>query len=166
MYFIVFDLHFQIRKFSNFQILIIKFSNFQIEHMNLRNKHREEGEVHTGPLNDILFILLLFFLIVSTMANPNVVRLSQPKSKSDTKSKQTVVVSIDANKQFYVGTIKVSVTDLKARLAPFLAKERDQPSIVINADKSVPIDDVVAVMRVARELGAKTVLAVDRSGAQ
>ncbi len=134
--------------------------------MNLRNKHREEGEVHTGPLNDILFILLLFFLIVSTMANPNVVKLSQPKSKSDTKSKQTVVVSIDANKQFYVGTTKVSVADLKARLAPFLAKERDQPSIVINADKSVPIDDVVAVMRVARELGAKTVLAVDKSGAQ
>jgi biopolymer transport protein ExbD len=100
------------------------------------------------------------------MANPNVIRLSQPKSKTDTKSKQTVVVSIDANKQFYVGTIKVSVTDLKARLAPFLAKERDQPSIVINADKTVPIDDVVAVMRVARELGAKTVLAVDKSGAQ
>jgi biopolymer transport protein ExbD len=134
--------------------------------MDLRNKHREEGEVHTGPLNDILFILLLFFLIVSTMANPNVIRLSQPKSKTDTKSKQTVVVSIDANKQFYVVTIKVSVTDLKARLAPFLAKERDQPSIVINADKTVPIDDVVAVMRVARELGAKTVLAVDKSGAQ
>ncbi len=90
--------------------------------MNLRNKHREEGEVHTGPLNDILFILLLFFLIVSTMANPNVVKLSQPKSKSDTKAKQTVVVSIDANKQFYVGTTKVTVAELKAHLAPFLAR--------------------------------------------
>ncbi|MEO6964091.1 MAG: biopolymer transporter ExbD [Puia sp.] len=132
--------------------------------MNLRNKHREEGEVHTGPLNDILFILLLFFLIVSTMANPNVVKLSQPKSKSDTKAKQTVVVSIDANKQFYVGTTKVTVAELKAHLAPFLAREREQPSIVINADKTVPIDDVVAVMRVARELGARTVLAVDKSG--
>ena len=89
--------------------------------MNLRKKHRDEGEVHTGPLNDILFILLLFFLIVSTMANPNVVKLSQPKSKSDTKAKQTVVVSIDANKQFYVGTTKVTVAELKAHLAPFLA---------------------------------------------
>ena len=120
--------------------------------------------MHTGPLNDILFILLLFFLIVSTMANPNVVKLSQPKSKSDTKAKQTVVVSIDANKQFYVGTTKVTVAELKAHLAPFLAREREQPSIVINADKTVPIDDVVAVMRVARELGARTVLAVDKSG--
>jgi len=134
--------------------------------MNLRKKHKDEGEVHTGPLNDILFILLLFFLIVSTLANPNVIKLSQPKSKSDTKSKQTVVVSIDANKQFYVGTTKVSLAELKSRLQPFLAKEPDQPAIVINADKSVPVEDVVAVMRIARDLGAKSVLAVDRNGVQ
>jgi biopolymer transport protein ExbD len=132
--------------------------------MNLRNRHKHETEVHTGPLNDILFILLLFFLIVSTLANPNVVKLTQPKSKSDTKSKQTVVVSIDANRQFYVGTTKVTVDQLRADLAPFLAKETDQPSIVINADKSVPVDDIVAVMRVARDLGARTVLAVDKNG--
>jgi len=134
--------------------------------MNLRNRHKDEGEVHTGPLNDILFILLLFFLIVSTLANPNVIKLSQPKSKSDTKSKQTVVVSIDANKQFYVGTTKVTLAELRSRLQPFLAKEPDQPAIVINADKSVPVEDVVAVMRVARDLGAKSVLAVDKNGVQ
>ena len=134
--------------------------------MNLRNKHRDEGEVHTGPLNDILFILLLFFLIVSTLANPNVIKLSQPKSKSDTRSKQTVVVSIDAGQRYYVGTTQVSLTDLKSHLQPFLAKETDQPSIVINADKSVPVDDVVAVMRIAKELGARTVLAVDKKGVQ
>jgi len=122
--------------------------------------------VHTGPLNDILFILLMFFLIVSTLANPNVVKLSQPKAKSDTKAKQTVVVSIDANKQFYVGTTRVTVNELKAKLEPFLAKETDRPSIVINADRSVPVDDIVAVMRVARDLGATTVLAVDKKGVQ
>ena len=132
--------------------------------MNLRRRYREDAEVHTGPLNDILFILLLFFLIVSTLANPNVVKLSQPKSKSDTKAKQTVVVSIDANKQFYVGTTKVNITELKMKLQPFLAKETEQPSIVINADKTVPIEDIVAVMRVARDLGARTVLAVDKNG--
>src|SRR6201995_1244757 len=113
--------------------------------MNLRNKHRDEGEVHTGSLNDILFILLLFFLIVSTLANPNVIKLSQPKSKSDTKSKQTVVVSIDANKQFYVGTAHVTIEELRAKLQPFLAKEGDQPSVVINADKTVPVDAIVQV---------------------
>src|SRR5690242_19051166 len=112
--------------------------------MNLRNKHRDEGEVHTGALNDILFILLLFFLIVSTLANPNVIKLSQPKAKSDTKAKQTVVVSIDVNNNFYVGTNKVTLEELKQKLQPILAKETDQPSIVINADKVVPVENVVA----------------------
>jgi biopolymer transport protein ExbD len=132
--------------------------------MNLRRRLRGHAEVHTGALNDILFILLLFFLIVSTLANPNVIKLSQPKAKSDTKAKQTVVVSIDANKKFYVGTSPTSLAELKAKLQPILAKETDQPSVVINADKSVPVEDVVAVMRVARELGARSVLAVDKSG--
>ncbi len=134
--------------------------------MNIKRKIRGHAEVHTGALNDILFILLLFFLIVSTLANPNVIKLSQPKAKSDTKSKQTVVVSIDANNQFFVGTTKVSVEELKASLQPILAKETDQPAVVINADKNVPIENVVAVMRVARELGARSVLAVDKNGAQ
>ena len=61
--------------------------------MNLRRRLREDAEVHTEiplKMTNILFILLLFFLIVSTLANPNVVKLSQPKSKSDTKAKQTV----------------------------------------------------------------------------
>lgn len=100
---------------------------------------------------------------MSTLANPNVIKLSQPKSKSDTKAKQTVVVSIDANNQYYVGTNKVDLASMKAKLQPILAKETDQPSIVINADKSVPIEQVVAVMRIARELGAKSVLAVDKA---
>jgi biopolymer transport protein ExbD len=132
--------------------------------MNLRRRLKGHAEVHTGALNDILFILLLFFLIVSTLANPNVIKLSQPKAKSDTKAKQTVVVSIDAKKQFYVGTTPVTLEELKLKLQPILAKEADQPSVVINADKSVPVEDVVAVMRVARELGARSVLAVDKNG--
>jgi len=132
--------------------------------MQLRTRNNTQNELHTGALNDILFILLFFFLIVSTIANPNVIKLSTPKSKSDTKARQTVVVSIDANNQFYVGTTKVTLEELKAKIQPFIEKEHDQPAVVINADKHVPVENVVAVMRVARELGARTVLAVDKSG--
>ncbi len=131
--------------------------------MNLKRRLRSQAEVQTGALNDILFILLLFFLIISTLANPNVIKLSQPKAKSDTKAKQTVVVSIDVNNNYYVGTSKVTLDELKEKLQPVLAKETDQPSVVINADKVVPVENVVAVMRVARELGARTVLAVDNN---
>lgn len=133
--------------------------------MNIRRKLRAHTEIHTGPLNDILFILLLFFLIAATLANPNVIKLSQPKSKSDTKAKQTVVVSIDANKVYYVGTTRVeSDSALVLALQPLIQKETQDPTVVINADKTVPIDYVVAVMRVARDMGAKAVLAVDKGG--
>ncbi len=132
--------------------------------MNLRSRSKSHPELHAGALNDILFILLFFFLIVSTLANPNVIKLSQPKSKSDTKAKQTVVVSIDGNNQFYVGTAKVTIEEMRLKLQPLLAKETDQRTVVINADKKVPVENIVNVMRVARELGARTVLAVDKSG--
>ena len=70
--------------------------------MNIRRKDRSHGEVHTGPLNDILFILLMFFLIASTLANPNVIKLSNPKAKGDTKTKQNVVVNIDLQKHYII----------------------------------------------------------------
>jgi biopolymer transport protein ExbD len=131
--------------------------------MQIRKKLRGETEVFTEALNDILFILLMFFLIVSTLANPNVIKLSQPKSTGDTKAKQNVVVSIDANRQFYVGTTPVSFDSLKAMLQPVIAKEKTEiPTIVINADKTVDIDAVVGVMRVAKELGARTVLSTEK----
>jgi len=131
--------------------------------MQIRKKYRGEAEVFTEALNDILFILLMFFLIVSTLANPNVIRLSQPKSTGDTKAKQNVVVSIDSLTQYYVGTTPVALDSLKAVLIPIISKEKTEvPTIVINADKSVDIDAVVSVMRIAKELGARSVLSVQK----
>ena len=132
--------------------------------MKLRKRHKEGTEVFTDSLNDIIFILLMFFLIASTLANPNVIKLSQPKAKSDTKAKQSVVVSIDVDKNYYVGTTKVvGDSAMKTALMPFILKDSLNPTVVINADKTVPLEYVVGVMRVARDLGAKTVLAVDKS---
>ena len=134
--------------------------------MNIRKRLKSHAEVHTGPLNDILFILLMFFLIASTLANPNVIKLSNPKAKGDTKTKQTVVVNIDLNKHFIVNGKPVELTALKAYLQPMIAKDSSNATIAINADKLVSVDEVVAVMRVARELGARTVLMVDKAGVQ
>ena len=123
--------------------------------MQIRKSNRGETEVFTEALNDILFILLMFFLIVSTLANPNVIKLSQPKSQGDTKAKQNVVVSIDANKQFYVGTTAVAFDSLKALLQPIILKEKTAiPTIVINADKTVEIDAVDVHPAVFIPLGA------------
>src|SRR5262245_51872431 len=115
--------------------------------MNLRKTLRESPQAHSSALNDILFILLLFFLIISTLANPNVIKLSIPKAKSDTKAKQTVVVSINGKQQFFVGTAPVSVDSLKASIAMAISKSQDaEPTVVINAEKQATADNIVAIM--------------------
>src|SRR3954464_7843972 len=111
--------------------------------MNLRRRLKGHPELHAGALNDILFILLFFFLIVSTLANPNVIRLSQPKAKSDTKAKQTVIVNIDTKGQFIVNGKAIALQDIRAFIQPLILKDTSQATIAINADKSVPIDEVV-----------------------
>lgn len=135
--------------------------------MNLRKRAKHTAVVETGALNDILFILLLFFLIVSTLANPNVIQVNRPKAKSDTKAKQTVVVSIDATEQYYVGSNKVPFDQLKTALQNILAQHPGEasPTVVINSDKTVPFGDVVQVMVLARSLNAKAVVSVDSHGA-
>jgi biopolymer transport protein ExbD len=131
--------------------------------MNLRSRMRSHPELHAGALNDILFILLFFFLIVSTLANPNVIRMSQPKAKSDTKAKQTVVVNIKPSGEYIVNGKNLQVQELKDFIQPFIAKDSTQATIAINADKTVDIDHVVAIMRIGRDLGARTVLMVDKN---
>jgi biopolymer transport protein ExbD len=88
-----------------------------------------------------------------------VIKLTLPKAKSNTKAKQTVVVSINDKREFYIGTNKVPFESLKQMLVPAITRENVDPTIVINAERSVPVEDIVRVMEVAREIGAKVVLA-------
>ena len=131
--------------------------------MNLRKHLREKPETHTSALNDILFILLLFFLIISTLANPNVVKVMTPKGESDTKAKQTVVVSIDSTQRFFVGTTQVMVDSLQSAIAAKVAKANDaEPTVVINPDAKADAESIYAVMYAAKRLNLRTVMAVDK----
>lgn len=123
-----------------------------------RNKLREShDEVDTGPLNDILFILLMFFLMISTLANPNVIKMSVPRAKSDTKTKQSVVVSVGKDRSMYVGSNKVEIDSLESALRKYIIEgDSIKPAVVINADSSANWGEVVKVMKVARKLGATT----------
>lgn len=120
----------------------------------LRDNH---NEVDAGPLNDILFILLMFFLMISTLANPNVIKMSVPRAKSDTKTKQSVVVSIDKQKNFFVGAKKIIPDSLESALRKYIIEgDSIKPAVVINADSSSQWGEIVRVMKVARRLGATT----------
>ena len=105
--------------------------------MKFRKKHKDESEVFTDSLNDILFILLMFFLIVATMANPNVVKVGVPRGTKDTKAKQNIMVSIDKEQQFYIGAHKIEPVMLDSLLIQEIEKYKatvDTPTVVINAD--------------------------------
>lgn len=130
--------------------------------MDLKRRLRNSSEVHTSALNDILFILLFFFLIISTLANPNVVKVLTPKAKTDTKAKQTVVVTVDSLQQFYVGTQLTLPDSLSAVISRVAAKSEDaEPTVVINGDQKADWNSIMTVMRAAKAANLKVVAAID-----
>ena len=133
--------------------------------MKFRKKHKgEAAEVFTDSLNDILFILLMFFLIVATMANPNVVKVGLPRGTKDTKAKQNIMVSIDKNQQYYIGTKKIESAMFDSLLRLEIRKFKsfvDTPTVVINADTAAFYGEVFRIMRVAKRDTAKVVARID-----
>jgi len=133
--------------------------------MNLRKRKRgASAEVHTSAMNDIMFFLLLFFLIASTVANPNVIKLMLPKSSSGKSiSKKTIVVSITQDLKYYVDKKEIPVANLSSTLEGY-KKMAEELTIVLYVEKTVAIQDVVQVMDTAQKLNMKLVLATAPKG--
>ncbi|QJD97417.1 biopolymer transporter ExbD [Mucilaginibacter robiniae] len=133
--------------------------------MNLRKRNsRASAEVHTSAMNDIMFFLLLFFLIASTVTNPNVIKLMLPKSSSgQSVSKKTINVSITKDLKYYVDKQEVQPDGLQAALGTYKNMATDL-TIVLHVDRTVAIQDVVQVMDVAQKMNIKLVLATEPKG--
>jgi len=129
--------------------------------MRFRKKHKNESEVFTDSLNDILFILLMFFLITTTMANPNVVKVNNPRGTKDTKAKQNIVVSIDKDQKIFLGQKLIDMNNIDTILNHEIARIRksplDTPSVVVNADTISYYGEVFRIMQAAKRAGAKVV---------
>jgi biopolymer transport protein ExbD len=112
-------------------------------------------------MNDIMFFLLLFFLIASTVTNPNVIKLLLPKSSSgQSVSKKTIVVSVTKDLRYYVDRKEVQLADLPVALAGY-RKLATELTIVLYVDKTVAIQDVVEIMDIAQKQNIKLVLATE-----
>ena len=133
--------------------------------MNLRKRTRRiSAEVHTSAMNDIMFFLLLFFLIASTVTNPNVIKLLLPKSSSGQSiSKKTITVTVTKDLRYFVDKKEVKITDLSAALSGY-KKLADELTIVLHVDRTVAIQDVVEVMDISQKLNIKLVLATEPKG--
>ena len=88
--------------------------------MKLRQRRRAGAEMHTSAMNDIMFFLLLFFLIASTVTNPNVIKLMLPKSSTgQSVSKKTITVSVTKDMQYYVDKKQIQIADLSTTLESY-----------------------------------------------
>lgn len=126
--------------------------------MKLQRRHREGAEVSTESLNDIMFFLLLFFLIISTLVNPSVMKLTLPNSKSAVQMNlQQVTVEVNAEHEYAVNKTKIPFSDLENAIRIELARTKS-PTVVLKLDKSLTVQDLADVMQIGYNLGVKMVL--------
>jgi biopolymer transport protein ExbD len=126
-----------------------------------RNKHFKP-EVSTSSLNDIMFFLLLFFLIVSTLANPNVIKLLLPSSNaSQNINKQQITISVTEGKQYFIDNNQVSISQIEPILKSKMAGI-DEPTVVLRFANTLSVQDLVDVLEIGTRLQVKMVLATTK----
>lgn len=128
--------------------------------MAIKRNLKVDAGFSLSSMSDLVFLLLIFFMITSTMVSPNALKLLLPRSSNQIQSKPAVSVSIQQGSPYlYVdGKDPVTIQELPVRLSRLLA-DREDPTISIHADKSVTIDEVVKVMNVAKDNRWKVILA-------
>ncbi|MBM3402238.1 MAG: biopolymer transporter ExbD [Bacteroidetes bacterium] len=129
--------------------------------MNLRKRQRGNVEVHTSALNDIMFFLLLFFLLASAVVNPNVVKLFLPRSNSGQSIPQkTINVSITKDLEYYVEKKQVDSENLFKSIEAY-QKAAPNLTIILYADRTIAIENVIELTDIANQLKVKLVLATE-----
>jgi len=130
--------------------------------MKIRRKNRFAAEVSTSSLNDIMFFLLLFFLIISTVANPNVIKLFLPKATASQKiNKKQISLSVTADKRIFLDKIEIPTAELENALVNATTGV-DEPTVVLRIEKSLSVQDLVDVLQVTTKLKIKVVMATDK----
>ncbi|WP_373055808.1 ExbD/TolR family protein [Zunongwangia sp. H14] len=127
--------------------------------MNLRGRNKISPEFSMSSMTDIVFLLLIFFMLTSPAITPEALDLILPKAKGKTTNKQTLAVSITKDLQFYINEERISQSALESTLKSRLAGE-ENPTIILRAEEGVPIEKAVNVMDIANRNSYKIVLAV------
>ena len=131
--------------------------------MNLRNRKRKPIEVYTASLRDIMFFLLLFFLITSTLATPNVLKLLLPNSKTSSQSiKHPMVISVTGDLQYAVNNTPVPIEQLESMVKGIIGTQTD-PTALLKIDKTVQLQNLVQLLDIGNRNKIKMVLATSTS---
>jgi len=126
--------------------------------MGLRSRNKVSANFNMSSMTDIVFLLLIFFMLTSTLVSPNALKLLLPSSKAKTLEKQTISISITKDIDFYINENKVTSANIEQELK-LLIKNEKEPAIILHTDKTVAIEYVVKVMDIAYRNKYKIVLA-------
>jgi biopolymer transport protein ExbD len=127
--------------------------------MNFRGRNKVTPEFNMSSMTDIVFLLLIFFMIASTLVTTNAIDILLPKASGKTENKKSVAVSIKKDLTYYIDQKRVGESVLENELLAALSS-KEKPTIVLRAEKSVPVENVVKVMDIANRNKFKVILAV------
>ncbi|MBN8683147.1 MAG: biopolymer transporter ExbD [Chitinophagales bacterium] len=130
--------------------------------MALKRRNRVEPEFSLAAMIDVIFLLLMFFMLTSKFVTPNALNLSLPSSSATTMASPSLAVSIDANGKFYVDAKLTPDALLEKTLADRIkGKDPKTTTITVVAEKTTPVENVVFILDIANRLQVKTILATD-----
>ncbi len=132
--------------------------------MALKRRNKVEPEFSLAAMIDVIFLLLMFFMLTSKFVTPNALNLQLPSSSSTSMASPALAVSVDTKGNFYLDRDKIGkdrlLNSLKSRIAAS-GKSLTETTITVNAERGVPIEDVVFILDIANKLKVKTILATD-----
>ena len=120
--------------------------------MAIRRNKRFHAEIPTSSLSDIMFFLLLFFLIISTLANPNVIKLLLPKAQtSETTNKNHITLSVTDEKKYFLDKKEVAFADLKNEIRAITTSRNDK-IVIVRIPRDLQVQDLVDVLQIGSDL--------------
>lgn len=130
--------------------------------MKIKRSKQFTPEVATSSLNDIMFFLLLFFLIVSTFANPNVIKVLLPKAQSaQAINKKQISITVTEDKKYFINDREVPFDYIKTELTA-RTTGLDNPTIILRFANKLTIQDLVDILQIGNSLNIKMVLATQK----
>ena len=131
--------------------------------MDFRKRKNVHAQVEAGALSDILFFLMLFFLIISTLASPNAIKLLLPKASTGKSiPSQVINVSITGDLKYYINQNEVTLANMEQQLMVEAGKLQT-PSVVLRMDKTIAVDEMVKVIDVVNKAKVPVVIAIDKA---
>ncbi len=127
--------------------------------MNVRGRNKISPEFNMSSMTDIVFLLLIFFMLTSTLVTVNALDILLPKASGKTENSKSIAISITKKLDFYIDRDKVNESDIEGKLTSLLGG-KENPTIVLRAEEGVPIEKAVHIMDIANRNKFKVILAV------